>query len=206
MQTHLDQATRAGVDVLWWTDHDSRNALFLAGTGVSDNHSGQDWLGQESNFVTYAHAGSRELPHLLPTLSAGDVFFADPALFAGTIELLVDGAARMWSVTISRARRRNVRVACAGLPPGSVVTVLQGTVDLAGPGVPEPGTTAWELPASDWRRGYVDVTVDTSAPRFVRVEVRTAVGQVITLSNPVWLLRDDSVGDIPDRRRPAGTR
>lgn len=184
----------------------SRNALFLTGTGASDDYSGEDWLGQESNFVTYAHARSRELRHLLPTLSAGDVFFADPALFAGTIELLVDGAAPMGSVTISRERARNVRVACTGLPAGSVVRVVRGTVDLAGPGVPEPGTSASGLPASDWRRGYVDLGIDTSAPRFVRVEVCTAAGQVIALSNPVWLLRDDPTGDIPDSRRPTGSR
>lgn len=201
--------SRGGVDLdrhsqLW--DVCSRNALFLTGTGLSDDYSGQDWLGQESNFVTYAHARSRELHHLLPTLSAGDVFFADPALFAGTIELIVDGAAPMGSVTISRERTRNVRVACTGLPAGSVVRVVRGTVNLAGPGVPEPGTSASELPASDWRRGYVDLGIDTSAPRFVRVEVRTAAGQVIALSNPVWLLRDDPTGDIPDSRRPTGSR
>lgn len=117
----------------------------------------------------------------------GDVFFGDPALFAGTIALLVDGAAPMGSVTISRARTRNVRVACTGLPAGGVVRVVQGTVDLAGPAVPEPGTTANERPAADWRRGYVDLSIDTSSPRFVRVEVRTGAGQVIALSNPVWL-------------------
>jgi len=130
--------SRGGVDLdrhaqLW--DVCSRNALFLTGTGVSDDHSGQDWIGQESNFVTYAHARSRELQHLLTPLSAGNVFFGDPALFAGTIALLVDGAAPMGSVTISRARTRNVRVACTGLPAGGVVRVVQGTVDLAGPAV-----------------------------------------------------------------------
>ncbi|HEY8788960.1 MAG TPA: hypothetical protein VIM10_07515 [Actinopolymorphaceae bacterium] len=200
--------SRGGVDLdrhaqLW--DVCSRNALFLTGTGVSDDHSGQDWIGQESNFVTYAHARSRELQHLLTPLSAGNVFFGDPALFAGTIALLVDGAAPMGSVTISRARTRNVRVACTGLPAGGVVRVVQGTVDLAGPAVPEPGTTANERPAADWRRGYVDLSIDTSSPRFVRVEVRTGAGQVIALSNPVWLLRDDPTGSIPDNRRPTGS-
>ena len=66
--------SRGGVDLdrhsqLW--DVCSRNAMFLTGTGVSDDHSGQDWLGQESNFVTWAHARSRDLGDLLPSLAAG---------------------------------------------------------------------------------------------------------------------------------------
>jgi hypothetical protein len=65
---------------------------------------------------------------------------------------------------------------------------------------------AGEIPASDWRRGYIDLSIDTSAPRFVRVEIRTAAGQVIALSNPVWLLRGDPTGSVPDSRRPAGVR
>lgn len=88
----------------------SRNGLFLTGTGVSDDHSGTDWLGQESNFITWAYAGGREMDDLLPALSAGNVFFGNPAVFAKTIGLLVDGATPMGSVTVSSALTRNVRV------------------------------------------------------------------------------------------------
>ncbi|MBM9509260.1 hypothetical protein [Actinacidiphila acididurans] len=196
--------SRGGVDLdrhaqVW--DVCSRNGLFLTGTGVSDDHSGQDWLGQDSNFVTWAHAGSREMADLLPALAAGNVFFGNPALFAGTLALLVDGAAPMGSVTVSGALTRNVRVLADGLPADSVVRIVQGTVDGAGPSVPEPGTSFAQLPASQFAGGYVDVKVDTSAPRFVRVEVRTPAGDVIALSNPVWLLRDDPAGGIPATRQ-----
>ncbi|MDQ1733320.1 MAG: hypothetical protein QOK10_3479 [Pseudonocardiales bacterium] len=196
--------SRGGVDLtrhaqVW--DVCSRNAVFLTGTGVSDDHSGQDWLGQQSNFVTWAYAGSRELNDLLPALSAGNVFFGNPATFSGTIGLLVDGAAPMGSVTVSSALTRNVRVLLSGLPAGSSIWLVQGTVDNAGPSVPQPGTTSSQLTASDWSAGYVDVKVDTSAPRFVRVEVRSTAGDVIALSNPVWLLRDDPNGGIPANRQ-----
>ncbi|MDQ1734801.1 MAG: hypothetical protein QOH56_1052 [Pseudonocardiales bacterium] len=196
--------SRGGVDLdrhaqVW--DVCSRNGLFLTGTGVSDDHSGQDWSGQQSNFVTWAHAESRELKHLLPALSAGNVFFGNPALFTGTIGLLVDGAAPMGSVTVSNALTRNVRVLLNRLPADSSVWVVRGTVDGAGPSAPEPGTTSSQIPSSDWSRGYVDIKIDTSTPRFVRVEVRSGTGDVLALSNPVWLLRDDPDGGIPKNRR-----
>ncbi|SDZ52643.1 hypothetical protein SAMN05421684_6234 [Asanoa ishikariensis] len=197
--------SRGGVDLdhhaqVW--DVCSRNGLFLTGTGVSDDHSGQDWFGQQANFVTWAYSKSRELDHLLPSLSSGNVFFGNPAVFTGTLGLLVDGQAPMGSVTVSRARTRNVRVLADRLPAGSTVRVVRGTVDLAGPGVPEPGTTFQDLPATEFKRGYVDLKVDTGAPTFVRVEVRPAGSATpVALSNPVWLLRDTPAGGIPRHRR-----
>src|SRR5262249_4400482 len=157
------------------------------GTGVSDDHSGQDWLGQESNFVTWAHAPSRDLPDLLAALRARRVYFGDPAPFTGTVDLQVDGAAPIGSVTVSTAAKRMVRAILAGPPPDAVVRGVQGTADVAG--TPEPGTAFSETPAGVWKaRGYVDLPVDPTAPRFVRVEVRAADGSPIALSNPVWLL------------------
>jgi hypothetical protein len=195
--------SRGGVDLdhhaqVW--DVASRNGLFLTGTGVSDDHSGQDWFGQQANFVTWAYSKSRDLDHLLPSLSSGNVFFGNPAVFTGTVGLLVDGKAPMGSVTVSHAGTRNVRILADKLPAGSTVRVVRGTVDMAGPGVPEPGTTFQDIPAAEFKRGYVDLKVDTSAPRFVRVEVRTTAATPIALSNPVWLLRDNPDGGIPRHR------
>lgn len=194
--------SRGGVDLnhhaqVW--DVCSRNGLFLTGTGVSDDHSGLDWLGQESNFVTWAYADSRDLEDLLPALSSGNVFFGNPARFCGTLGLVVDGAAPMGSVTVSSARTRDVRILANGLPVDSAVWMVQGTVDGAGPSVPEPGTTYHPIPAAEFSEGYYDVKINTDAPRFIRVEVRTAAGEIIALSNPVWLLRDDP--GIPAGRR-----
>jgi hypothetical protein len=195
--------SRGGVDLdhhaqVW--DVASRNGLFLTGTGVSDDHSGQDWFGQQANFVTWSYAKSRDLDQLLPSLSSGNVFFGNPAIFTGTLGLLVDGKAPMGSITVSHAKSRNVRILADRLPAGSTVRVVRGTVDLAGPAVPEPGTTVQDLAASSFKRGYLDLKVDTSAPRFVRVEVRAADGTAIALSNPVWLLRDTPEGGIPRHR------
>jgi hypothetical protein len=195
--------SRGGVDLdhhaqVW--DVCSRNGVFMTGTGVSDDHSGMDWLGQQANFVTWAYSTSRELDHLLPSLSSGNVFFGNPALFTGTLGLLVDGEAPMGSITVSHARSRNVRILADRLPAGSTVRVVRGTVDMAGPTVPEPGTTFQDIAATQFKRGYVDLKVDTGAPRFMRVEVRATDGTPIALSNPVWLLRDTPEGGIPRHR------
>lgn len=108
----------------------------------------------------------------------------------------------MGSVTVSTAATRTVRAILTGLPADSVVRIVQGTVDLAGPSKPEPGTTYTEMPSAEWStKGFVDLPIDTSAPRFVRVEVRDRTGTVLALSNPVWLLRDTSEGGIPAARR-----
>ncbi|TDD42763.1 hypothetical protein E1286_30035 [Nonomuraea terrae] len=192
--------SRGGVDVDRHSQLWDVCSLFLTGTGVSDDHSGQDWLGQESNFVTWAHSPSRELADLLAALASGRVFFGDPARFSGVIDLQVDGGAPMGSVTTSAAATRAVRAILTGLPAGGVVRIVQGTVDLAGPAKPEPGTTFTEMPAYAWSRGYVDLPVDTRSPRFVRLEVRDRTGRVIALSNPVWLLRDVPAGGIPAAR------
>jgi hypothetical protein len=199
--------SRGGVDLdrhsqLW--DTCSRNAIFLTGTGVTDDHSGQDWFGQASNFVTWAHAASKELTDLLPALASGQVFFSDPVRFTGTLDLQVDGYAPMGSVTVSNATTRTVRTIVTTPPADGVVRIVTGTVDMAGAAQLEPGTTFTETSAAAWATsGYVDIQIDTSAPRFVRIEIRNRAGEPIALSNPVWLLREEPAGGVPARRSVA---
>jgi hypothetical protein len=56
------------------------------------------------------------------------------------------------------------------------------------------------LPESSFAAGFVNVSVDTSTPRYVRAVVRDAAGVAVALSNPVWLLRDLPPGGIPAAR------
>jgi hypothetical protein len=80
----------------------SRNALFLTGNGVSDDHSGKNWRTGTKNFLTWAWAPTTSEPDLLAALAAGRAFFGDLARFAGTIDLRVDGACPMGSVSLFR--------------------------------------------------------------------------------------------------------
>ena len=178
----------------------SSNGVFLTGSGVSDDHSGRDWLGQLLNFVTsvWTPSGTRDEGSLVQALRGGRAFFSDPARFRGTIDLLVDGAAPMGSVTVSTATTRSVRVLGSGWPAGSTFQVVDGLVGYAGTTSPDPQLRLSTVSAG----AEVDValTVDTRTSRFVRVVVRDASGQEVALSNPVWLLRDQPPGGIPAAR------
>ncbi|MDQ3430908.1 MAG: hypothetical protein M3467_01555 [Actinomycetota bacterium] len=196
---------RNGVDLsrhaaVW--DSCSRNAIFLTGTGVSDDHAGINWLGQKLNFVTWAWAADSSQEALVDALRAGRSYFGDPAKFRGTLDLLVDGVAPMGSVTVSDALQRSLRVIAGGVPEGGSVDVVTGIADLAGPTVTDPGTaTVQTIPAAAFSIGFVEVPVDTSAPAFARVVVRNTAGVVVALSNPVWMLRDLPPDGIPTPRQ-----
>ncbi|MBA3622577.1 MAG: hypothetical protein H0W51_09725 [Euzebyales bacterium] len=44
------------------------------------------------------------------------------------------------------------------------------------------------------------LAVDTSSSSFVRTQVLDATGEVVGLSNPVWLLREPPAAGIPQAR------
>jgi hypothetical protein len=56
------------------------------------------------------------------------------------------------------------------------------------------------MPAEELETGSADLSLDTSRSSFVRMEVRDASGATVALSNPVWLLRDQPPGGIPEAR------
>jgi hypothetical protein len=48
--------------------------------------------------------------------------------------------------------------------------------------------------------GAAVLAVDTSSSSFVRTQVLDATGEVVGLSNPVWLLREPPAAGIPQAR------
>lgn len=181
-------------------DSCSRNAIFLTGTGVSDDHSGTDWLRQPANFLTWVWTPSLDEPDLLAALAAGRAFFGDPARFRGSLDLLVDGTAPMGSVTVSRATEHRLRVVATGIPIDGAVEIVRGVVDYAGPSHPDPVVSSTTVPATTFAAGSADVVVPSSTSCFVRAMVRDGAGVAVALSNPVWLLRDVPPGGIPRAR------
>ena len=69
---------KGGVEIngylaLW--DALSRNAVFVTGTGVSDDHTGGNWLTIATNFFTWAWAQSTAREALTAALAAGRCFW-----------------------------------------------------------------------------------------------------------------------------------
>jgi len=181
---------------LW--DTLSRNGLFLTGSGVSDDHTGTNWLSQKLNFLTWVWAGDTGLGALTDALAAGRAWFGNPKAFRGQLDLLVDGAVPMGSVTATAAGTCTVRIIATDLPTGARLQLIRGVVDYAGADQPDPITTVVKdvpAPAS----GYVDVTVDTSTACFIRAVVRDRTSAAIAFGNPVWLLRQLPPGVPPAR-------
>ena len=194
---------RAGIDLahhvgLW--DVLSRNAMTLTGNGVNDDHNGVDWYGPVNNWVTSVWAPTNSEADLLGALAAGRAW-TGTLRYQTTLDLLVDGVAPMGSVSVSSLNRRQLTVSASGLPSHGSLRVVQGDVDYAGTADPTPNSASVAVyPDTAFGSGSVTLGVDTSTPRFVRVEVLDAGGAVTALSNPVWLLHQPPPNGIKDPR------
>ena len=107
----------------------------------------------------------------------------------------------MGSVTVSSASTRKVHVVATGMPTGSTLQVVRGTVDYAGTANAVPNSSVMRsYTASALAGGSVDFVADTSASRFLRTQVIGSDGVLLAASNPVWLLRSAPPGGIPAPR------
>jgi hypothetical protein len=194
---------RAGYDIahhlgLW--DTLSRNALFLTGTGVNDDHGGVHWSSLLNNWITWAWSSTDSEADLLDAMRAGRAW-ATSIKSRTSLDLLVDEVCPMGSVSVSSVSQRTLRVVAADLPPGGAVRVLRGVVDGAGTNDPWPNTTTIAtLDADDLTAGSVTMPVDTRSPCFVRLSVTDSNGIVVAVSNPVWMLRSVPSSGIPAAR------
>ena len=195
---------RSGVDLahhvaLW--DVCSRNALFLTGNGVSDDHVGTNWLHFGNNWFTSVWAPSHAEGDLLAALASGRSWCASLSGYRGALDVLVDGTCPMGSASVSTLTSRQLTVIASELPAGSTVQVLQGTVDYAGAAAPAPNTSVIATySAADLSGGAVTMPVACAVSSFVRTQVVNSSGAVLALSNPVWLLRQTPPTGIPRAR------
>ena len=196
---------RQGVNVnhhiaLW--DVLSRNALFLTGNGVSDDHAGTNWYGIGNNWVTSVWAASTGMPDLLASLVAGRSWCGSLSKFRGSLDLLVDGSVPMGAVSISSVTSRQLAASATGLPSGAVLQVLQGAVDYAGQNALTANTKLiGSYTPTQLASGQIRQAVDTSAESFLRTQIISSTGgAIIATSNPVWLLRKPPPNGIPSPR------
>ena len=195
---------RGGVDNeehlrLW--DTFSRRGLFLTGNGANDDHSGQPWAVPGNGFQTGIWAPSTGTPDVMDALRAGRAYAQHPGYWpGGQLDVLVDGALPMGAVQVRSTRSRSLAVSAVGLPEGSVVELVVGEVDHTGD---DPSSVVAEtLPASAFgRSGTASWTLPTPTSCFARVQVRTSLGRIVGIGNPVWMLREEPAGGIPEARR-----
>ena len=195
---------RQGVDVnhhigLW--DVLSRNAVFLTGNGVSDDHEGTNWYGFHNNWVTSVWASSTAMPALLSALAAGRSWCGSLSKYRGSLDLLVDGSVPMGAVSVSSLNSRKLAATATGLPSGAVLQVLQGAVDYAGKNaLTDDLKLIGSYTASQLASGQITRAVSTAQDSFLRTQVVSSTGAIIATSNPVWLLRKPPPNGIPAAR------
>jgi hypothetical protein len=200
---------RAGVDLahhlsLW--NVMSRNAVFLTGTGVSDDHFGTNWHGIRNNWIASAWAASTGTSDLTAALAAGQAWCGSLSQFGAgaSLNLLVDGTCPMGSVSLSSRARRQLTVTATGIPAGGSLLVLRGDVDYAGTGDPSDNTrviasySGTDLAAAG---GQETLPVDTRSESFAVLHVTDAGGNTVATSNPVWMLQNPPPNGIPAPRR-----
>jgi hypothetical protein len=185
-------------------DAAARNGVFFTATGVTDDHEGNDWIGQGANYITSVWARNAGIAELSAQVRAGRAWFVNPAVWRGTMDLRLAGASTsvMGGVICRAAARVDLAAVATDVPNGSILEIVIGRVDYAGAGQPVPAIVETRpVAASRLRAGAVGFTVDSGSGAYVRLQLRSAAGTVIGVSNPLWLLPEPPARGIPGHRR-----
>jgi len=182
-------------------DITARNALFYTATGTSDGHMGVDWFKDGTPWITSVWARSQHMPDLLDPLRAGRAYVWHAARWRGELDLFVAGGPPMGGVDVGHRPKVPITIVATELPQDGALEIVQGEVDLAGPGQPAPAVEKTSVPASSVHNGMVELPVERRQGRYVRATVRDAAGNVAGFSNPIWLLPESTQITVPSPRR-----
>ncbi len=159
----------------------SAAGFFVIGVGTSDHHWTDDWLTMPNRFVTWAFLDVPTRQDLAHEIASGRVFFGDPAPFVNAeplIDLWSEHGAVMGQVLVSDLDQV-LHVETGTLEPG---WVLELVVD---------GQILESLALAGDERDTVFV-LQRGDVRTVRAQIRDDAGELILLTNPIWLERVDS--------------
>ena len=165
---------------LWVWDQLALEGLWPVGDGVSDYHGGlgrNGWRTGLNNFVSWIWAPSLAKPDLLEGLRAGRVYFGDPVIFDGELDVVSDRGFHMGRIVISDRNTARVRLRVTGLDDDDVVKTIVSGVEVESRAAADGGREATaELELTD-------------APAFARFEVWTSKGEPKVFSNPIVFVR-----------------
>ncbi|WP_433208524.1 hypothetical protein ACQP00_43435 [Dactylosporangium sp. CS-047395] len=169
-------------DLLWVLDVAARNALFFTAVGSSDDHDAKDWAKEPEHDITYVWANSTAQADLLAALAKGAAWFTDLARYRGSLDLRIGGVSHMGAVLL-RKTPVTVEAIATGLPSGAKAEVIVGVADEAG-----------TVPSKKVEKSK---TVTVQPGHYVRVQVRLAGGDIVGVSNPLWVLAKAPKRPIP---------
>lgn len=195
---------RGGADLsshesVW--DACSRHGIFLTGLGVNDNHSGMNWATQTNNFMTWLWSSSTSEEDLLSAMRSGHAYFGDPALFTGQLDLRIGSSAHMGMAVARQAPVTDVQLLAIGLPENSELEVIHLQMNTApAPSNPDEAVVM-RFHVDELLQGSTEISLTTTADCLVRTRVRAESGEVIALSNPLWVLTEPGAVTVPVERR-----
>lgn len=190
-------ATLATHESLW--DACSRRGILLTGLGVNDNHTGTGWDTNVNNFATWLWADDAAEEPLLFALHAGRAYLGDPTKFAGALDIASETGGRMGSMARRPGPETKLHLLARALPIGSELEVLQ--LEMAADATPiDPETTIVDRIPATAQEDHA-ITIRSAADCLVRTRVRDASGEVVALSNPLWLVANPEDHEIPASRR-----
>jgi hypothetical protein len=196
VETGCGQSPASLLQVL---DVSARNAIFSTGTGVTDDHSGKDWMETKSNYRTSVWASSTAEADLLTALRAGRAWFVNPKGFQGTLDVTVNGVSAMGGVLLTSAQTVPVTVVGSGLPAAGMVELVIGAVDYAGDA--KPATSVRSVKVSTMTGGKWNLDLWPSKGKYFRPVVRDGAGAIVGVGNPTRLLRTTPGHGIPAARK-----
>jgi hypothetical protein len=188
----IEIGTRARTSALELVyDIAARNAVFLTANGVTDDHSGDNWLTQVSPYVrwlTSVWSPTRRKADLCHALLAGRAWFYDPLHWRGTFDLLVGGRTPMGGVHFTAKRLVGLEVSATDLPHHSTLEVVVGRCDRAGARHLTAVNTRTAVASTRVKGGTWSTGVSVRNGVYVRAMVRSHSGAIMGFSNPVWVL------------------
>jgi hypothetical protein len=211
---------RGGCDLvhhlaLW--DALNANMVFVTGNGVTDSHGrgpyqldgwGPSELGlsMTNNFVTWMYAEEFSEAGFVRSMKSGRAFFGDPYRWQGALDLRTADGFRMGQVVVTDRDVHDLLVEVTDVPPDVEVRLRQAEMrDHPATAYLEP---VWlrDEPLDGAVAGGVfadTVSIDTTVPSFVRVEVRDGAAREMVFGNPLHFVREVPVDGIAAERAAA---